>query len=158
MASFAATHPLATGAAAGAIGTMALNASTYLDVVFRGRAPSQVPAETVRVAATSAGVEEIASDEPAAQHRRTGLGALFGYATGVATGVAYAVVRPRLRSLPTPVAGLGAGAAAMLVADAGAVAAGVTDPRRWRAQDWLADILPHAIFGIALAATFDRLR
>jgi hypothetical protein len=32
---------------------------------------------------------------------------------------------------------------------------GVTDPRTWSAADWLADVVPHAMYALAATATFD---
>lgn len=34
---------------------------------------------------------------------------------------------------------------------------GVTDPRRWTAADWAADVIPHLAYGALAAAVYDRL-
>jgi hypothetical protein len=143
---------LAAGAAAGAIGTLALDVTTYADVVVRGRPPSQVPAETAGTLAEEAGVE---LDE----NRRRGLGALMGYATGVGVGALVGVLRPAplLRRIPTAIAAGAVGAAAMAAGDAVPVAQHVTDPAEWGTAGWLADVVPHAIYGVVTLLAFDRL-
>jgi hypothetical protein len=153
------TRHLLRGAVAGAIGTLVLNALTYLDVLVRGRAPSQVPD---RVAARMAGAAGTDLRRPgegpaAAAHRRTGLGALLGYATGLGVGAVFGLLRPRLRRVPWPVAGVGAGLAAMAATDVPVVASGVSHPRNWGVSGWLADLVPHVGFGLATAAALDRL-
>ncbi len=80
-------HNAARGLVAGALGTVALNVVTYLDVTLRGRPTSSVPADTAGRLADAAGVD-LGGDE-AAQSRRTGLGALFGYVTGLGIGLLY---------------------------------------------------------------------
>lgn len=148
----------AAGAVSGALGTLALNAATYADMALRGRPPSSVPADTVGTTADRLGVDLATDgDTRTAEHRRTGIGALLGYGTGLTIGLLYGAVRPMIQRLRTPVAGLAVGAAAMVGANAGAVAAGTTDPRRWGIEGWLADIVPHACFGLATAGAFDVL-
>lgn len=146
---------LAAGALSGAIGTLALNAATYADIAVRGRPPSSVPADTVKATAERAGFD--LGDEGTAAHRRTGIGALLGYVTGLAIGMLYGAIRPLIPRLRLPVAGLAVGATAMVGANAGAVAAGTTDPRQWGVEGWLADIVPHVCFGLATAGAFDVL-
>lgn len=150
---------LLRGAAAGAIGTAALNATTYLDVAVRGRPPSSVPAQAAERTADALGVDLAAEgpDSPVAEHRRTALGALMGYITGVGVGVAYGLVRPRLQGVPLAVAGLAAGGAAMAASDTGMALSGTSDPRSWDTAGWLADIVPHVVYGLAVAAAFDAL-
>jgi hypothetical protein len=147
------------GALAGAVGTLALNAATYADITLRGRAPSTVPEETVARLAGAVGVDLARGQgEQAAEHRRTGIGALLGYAMGVTVGGLYGLVRPAVPRLPLPVAGLATGAAAMIGANAGAVSAGTTDPRTWGVTGWLADVVPHLCFGLATAWAFETLQ
>lgn len=147
------------GAGAGAIGTLALNASTYLDVMLRGRPPSSIPSKAAGRVAGMAGVDlsDEGPDSQEAENRRTGLGALLGYATGIGVGVVYGLVRPRTESVPLPVSGLAAGALAMAASDSSLVATGMTDPRQWGLSGWLADAVPHAVYGLATAAVFDAL-
>jgi hypothetical protein len=143
------------GAVAGALGTLALNVSTYVDIATRGRPPSSVPAKAAGTFADRAGVD--LGDEEKAEHRRTGLGALMGYATGIAAGVVFGLVRGTRRETSTALAGLAAGAAVMAASDTSSVLAGATDPRTWGMSGWLSDIVPHAVYGLVTAAAFDRL-
>jgi hypothetical protein len=117
-----------------------------------------MPATLVKNVAASAGVEALAADEERAANRRLGVGALLGLANGVGLGAVYGAVRPWLRPwVPLPLAGLAIGAAAMALSDVPAARTGATDPSTWGTQGWLADIIPHAIYGIALAGTFEAL-
>jgi hypothetical protein len=143
------THPLATlaaGAAAGAAGTTALNAATYLDMVLRARPASSTPEESARRLADAAGVG-IPGDEDEQAHRVAGLGPLLGLGTGVAAGVAVAVLRAAGWRPGRLVGSAVAGAAAMAGGNAPMVVLKVTDPRTWSAADWVSDILPHLAYG-----------
>src|SRR5438270_11253081 len=97
------------GAAAGAVGTVALDVSTYLDMAIRGRPSSQVPAQTVERLAVSVGVplapggpsaslEEQQQHEQQLENRASGLGALMGYTVGIGIGAVYGALRPALGS------------------------------------------------------------
>lgn len=139
------------GLLAGAAGTLALDGVTYLDMVWRGRPASQVPAETVEKLAGTAGVD-LGSDPDSRSNRSQGLGALLGYAAGLGVATSYALlVAPRGR-LPLPVGATVLTIAAMVPGNLPAVAAGVTDPAEWTAPDWLSDVVPHAAYGLAAAA------
>lgn len=146
---------LAAGALAGAVGTLALDAVTCLDIAGRGRAPSSVPASVAGRIADEAGVD--LGDEAHAGNRRQAIGALMGYATGVAFGAFYGSLRGRRRRLPSVLSGAVLGALVMAAADASATLAGATDPSEWSGADWLADLVPHAAYGITTALAFDRL-
>ena len=62
------------GLAAGAAGTTALNAITYLDMAARRRPGSSTPEESVRRLADAVGLKELAvSEAEPAANRRTGL-------------------------------------------------------------------------------------
>src|SRR4051794_39401625 len=74
------------GAAAGAAGSSALNAVTYLDMTVRGRGTSSTPEDTVEKLAETAHVP-IPGDEETRQHRVQGLGPLLGLVAGVGVGV-----------------------------------------------------------------------
>jgi hypothetical protein len=146
------------GTVAGAAGTAALNISTYADMAARGRPSSDVPATLVKSVASSAGVDLLAADEDTAANRRSGIGALLGYANGLGLGAIYGAVRPWVRTwVPLPLAGLVIGAAAMAMSDVPATRAGATDPATWGTAGWIADIVPHAIFGLVLAGTFESI-
>ena len=124
------------GAAAGAVGTVALNATTYADMVVRARPPSSVPSEVAGELAGKAGIDLSGSDGDAtAENRKSGLGALLGIGTGVGVGTAYGLVRPHLgRSVSIPSAAVALGLAAMAGSDVPAASLGVTDPTQWGAN------------------------
>ncbi len=127
------------GLAAGAVGTLFLNAATYLDMALRGRPASPIPEENVELAARRACVS-LGEDERTAAARKEGIAMLMGYAAGLAGGVALATARPAAREVPWPLAALGTGVAVMVAANAGSVAAGTTDPRTWSPAGWAADM------------------
>jgi len=83
---------LFAGAAAGAAGTTALNAITYLDMAVRGRGSSGTPEQTVDTLAGAVGVD-IPGDEETRGNRLTGLGALSGIVTGVSMGAMLGALR-----------------------------------------------------------------
>ncbi len=144
---------LLLGAAAGAAGTTALHAATYLDMAVRGRPASRTPEDTVEKMAGTAGIE-IPGDGDRRENRLTGLGALSGIATGVGVGVAYGVL-DMLRLRPRgPAAVLLVGGGAMAMSNATMVKYGVTDPTSWTVQDWASDVVPHAAYGMVVAATY----
>jgi hypothetical protein len=136
---------------AGAAGTVALEAASYLDMAVRGRAASETPERIVAEVERRAGATELASSEPTQVHRRSGIGALLGYATGIGTTLVLSRLAMR-RSMSVPVAGVVIGGAAMAVSDVGATALGVTDPRTWGPSGWMADLVPHLAYGMAAAA------
>jgi hypothetical protein len=146
---------LLLGAAAGAAGTTALNATTYLDMVVRGRPPSTTPERTVD---RMAGVAHagIPGDEQQRGNRRTGLGALTGIFTGAAVGAGYAALAGR-RTAPTWLGAVLVGGLAMLAADVPLVLLRVSDPRTWSRADWASDVLPHLAYGAVTAATYANL-
>jgi hypothetical protein len=150
---------LLRGAAAGAAGTTALNAVTYLDMVVRARPASSTPEQTVEKTEerTALTLSSDGPDSDAAQNRRTALGALLGIATGLGTGAVYALVRPGLGRTPFPLLALAAGLGANVGSVAPMTALGVDDPRSWSASSWLSDLVPHLAYGLATAAVFERL-
>ena len=150
---------LLVGMAAGAVGTIALDASTYLDMVVRARPASSMPAEAAGVVAERAGVELAAdgNESEQAANRKSGLGALFGYGIGVGLGALYGLLRPAAAGVPKAAAGAGLGLAAMAASDLPATALGLTDPRGWDRSAWAADLLPHLAYGLATALAFDAL-
>jgi hypothetical protein len=143
---------LVNGAAAGAAGTAALDAVTYLDMAVRGRGSSSTPQQMVEKTADDVGVD-VPGEGDRRQHRVEGLGSLSGIATGVGVGALLGALR-RLGLRPGPVAGsLLACAVAMVGANAPMARMGITDPRRWSAADWLADAVPHLAYGAVTHAT-----
>lgn len=149
---------LLRGIAAGAAGTSALNATTYLDMLLRGRPASDLPERAAARLAARLGVDLTGSgDEGASAARRTAIGALLGYATGAVVGAAYGMVRPRAAAFRPAVAAAGATLAAMAASNVPAAMSGLTDPRTWGWEGWLADLVPHVAFGVATALTYEGL-
>ena len=140
------------GAAAGAAGTTALNATTYLDMTVRARPASTTPERTVdRMAALAH--TAIPGDEQRRDNRRTGLGALLGILTGAAVGAGYALLSSRRRP-PVWVGAVVAGGLAMLGSDTPLALLRVSDPRTWSRTDWISDAVPHLAYGAVTAATY----
>ena len=152
---------LLRGAAAGAVGTTALNAVTYLDMAVRGRPSSSTPEQLVETVAEKVGTR-VPGDDDTRQNRLHGLGPLSGIAVGVAVGAGAGLVGHLLRragrDLPAPVAVLLIGASAMALSDVPLTVLGISDARTWRAQDWAADAVPHLAYGAATYATLRSLR
>jgi hypothetical protein len=143
---------LAAGVVAGAVGTLALDAVSYGDMLVRGRSPSSLPARAAAQLAQKLGFELAPPGSDAARNRGGALGALLGYGTGVAVGAVYGVLA-RARSAG-PLTGLALGTAAMIVANAPMVAQGLTDPRTWGLAGWVSDIVPHVAYGWATVRTY----
>jgi hypothetical protein len=141
------------GVAAGAAGTTALNAVTYLDMVLRGRAASSTPEESVRRLAAEVGVG-VPGDDEQRSHRESGAGALLGMVTGVTVGAAYGAARALGWRPSVPVAALVSGLAAVAAASLPMASMGVSDPREWSLPDWLSDLIPHLAYGLTTATTY----
>jgi hypothetical protein len=151
---------LLRGAAAGAAGTTALNAATYLDMLVRARPASTTPEESVRRLVEQGHPTALSAkgpDSDEAANRRTALGALMGIATGVGAGAVLGAVRPLLG----PRRPVRAMVVAALAANLGGVlpmwALGISDPREWSAESWLSDLLPHLVYGVVTAVVYDQL-
>lgn len=142
------------GLVAGAAGTSALNAVTYLDMAVRARPASSTPEQSVERLASAAGVDLGEGD--AAENRKAGLGPLLGYGTGLGAGLAYGLLAPR--RLPWPAAALALTALAMAGSSAPMTLLGLTDPRQWTASDWASDLVPHAAYGAVAAAVLTAAR
>jgi hypothetical protein len=142
------------GAAAGAAGTTALNAVTYLDMITRGRPASSTPETTVEKLAAKTGVT-IPGDEKTRQSRVQGLGPMTGLAAGVGIGALVGVIRA-LGYHSKPLVGTALITAGVLVSTNGPMTVlGVTDPRTWSAVDWISDIVPHVAYAAVVKATMD---
>ena len=151
------TKNLVRGVIAGAAGTTALNAVTYLDMAVRARPASSTPQQTVERAAALVGAP-LPQDEESKEAVESGLGSLLGILAGVGAGVVLAGVRgvtghPRSR-LGTLVT---AWALAMIAGNGPMTALGVTDPRTWARADWTADVVPHVAYAAAAGLTLDAL-
>jgi hypothetical protein len=144
------------GALAGAAGTTALNAATYLDMAGRGRPASSTPEDAVEVLAGKVGVD-VPGDEDSRRNRLSGLGAVLGTAMGVGVGAVLGALRYAGLRLPGPVATVVAGAVAMAASNGPMTAVGVTDPRQWDRTSWLSDALPHLAYGAVTVATLHGL-
>jgi hypothetical protein len=147
------------GAAAGAAGTTALNAVTYLDMTVRGRPTSSTPERTVEELAEKVHVP-IPGDEETRRNRVQGLGPITGVVAGVGVGVVVGLVRAAgYRS--QPLIGTVLTTLVVLVGTNGPMTVlGITDPRAWSAVDWASDIVPHLAYGAVVKTTmdaFDRL-
>jgi hypothetical protein len=142
------------GATAGAAGTTALNAVTYLDMTVRGRATSSTPEQTVEALAEKAHVP-IPGDEEKRSNRVQGLGPLTGLVAGVGVGVLAGLARAAgLRS--QPLVGTALSTVAVLIGSNGPMTVlGITDPRTWSATDWISDVVPHLAYGVVVKTTMD---
>ncbi|WP_138734025.1 hypothetical protein [Modestobacter excelsi] len=142
------------GAAAGAAGTTALNAVTYLDMVGRGRGTSSTPEQTVEALAEKAHVR-IPGDEEKRSNRVQGLGPLTGLVAGIGVGVLTGLVRATgFRS--QPLVGTALTTVGVLIASNGPMTVlGITDPRTWSRTDWVSDVVPHLAYGVVVKTTMD---
>lgn len=149
------------GTAAGAVGTVALNAITYVDMVVRGRSASSVPSEIAGQLAGKLGIDLSAANEeqggPTSQNRKSGLRALQGLAVGLGIGTVYGAVRPGLGDVSRLRAGTALCLAAMVGSDGPAAALGIVDLRQMGLNVWLSDIVPHLAYGLATTISYDVL-
>ncbi|MGY1749312.1 hypothetical protein [Modestobacter sp. SYSU DS0511] len=142
------------GAAAGAAGTTALNAVTYLDMVVRGRGSSSTPEQTVEALADKVHVQ-VPGDEETRQNRVQGLGPMTGLAAGVGVGVLAGLARAAgFRS--QPLVGTALTTIGVLIGSNGPMTVlGVTDPRTWPLSSWITDVVPHLAYGAVVKTTMD---
>lgn len=147
------------GAAASAVGTVALDATSYTDMLLRGRSPSSMTQVVAQKLAAKANIAPLASPDPdeATKNRQTAAGSLLGPASGIGVGLLYGALRPFVRDLPVVLAGLIVGATSMALTDVSATMLEATDPKEWDLASWLADIVPHAVFGIVTALAFEAM-
>jgi hypothetical protein len=145
---------LLRGAAAGAAGTTALNAVTYLDMAVRGRGASSTPEDTVEKLAATAHIP-IPGDGAIREHRKQGLGPLMGLAAGIGVGVLAGVARASGYRSATPVGITLTTLGVLVVANGPMTALRVTDPRTWSATDWISDLVPHLAYGAVVRTTMD---
>jgi uncharacterized membrane protein len=150
------TGTFSRGLLAGAAGTAALNAVSYADMALRGRPASTVPERTVDALADATG-RDVPGRGAQLQARRTGLGALAGIANGLGLGVLSSVARSAGVRLPFAVGAVVKGAAAMAATDVPVALLGVSDPRTWSREDWIADAVPHLAYGAAVQAVVQSL-
>ncbi|GAA0396862.1 hypothetical protein GCM10009530_55560 [Microbispora corallina] len=149
-------HDLAAGVAAGATGTTALNAITYLDMAVRGRPASGLPEKTVDTLTERLHVG--LGPEEDARNREQGLGPMLGILTGVGVGLAYGLFRHSVRRVNGPAAAAGVGLAAAVASNLPMTSLGLTDPRKWGIGGWVSDLIPHLGYGAATVAAFELMR
>jgi len=149
------------GAVAGAVGTVALDVTTYADMAIRGRSSSGAPSQMVSILAKAVGLplssQGVGSEDETAQNRESGLGALLGYVNGLGVGVAYGLLRSRQDDIPIPVAGIGVGLAAMAASDIPLIALRVSNPKTWGFSGWAAEAIPHLVYGLVTATVYEAL-
>jgi len=144
------------GAAAGAAGTTALNAVTYLDMVARARPVSSTPEDTVEKLSEKTHVP-IPGDGEQRDNRLAGLGPLSGLVAGVGIGAALGLIRAAGWRPGPVVAGLVATIGALVGTNGPMTALGITDPRTWAPTDWVADVIPHLAYGAVTAGVLNGL-
>jgi hypothetical protein len=162
---------IVAGLVAGAAGTVAINVTSYLDMLIRGRPASNLPAQVAGALADDVGLplDFDATDGADTESRHGGagqrlanrqeaVGALLGYANGLGIGTAYGISRFVLPRMPVWLTGTALGSLAMAASDVPATRLGLTNPRSWRPVDWAADVVPHLAYGMVTALTFELLR
>jgi uncharacterized membrane protein len=142
------------GLLAGAAGTSVLNAATYLDMAWRGRAASDSPEQTVEGLSDRVGVEVPGRGDDQS-NRLEALGALSGLGTGMGIGVVASWLRAQGFRLSRVGESVLIGAGAMALTDGSMAALGVSDPHTWTAGEWAADAVPHLLYGAATTAALD---
>lgn len=151
------------GVVAGAVGTVALNVSTYTDMAMRGRSSSNAPAKMIARVADMTGLplssQGVSANEQnqTAKNRESGLGALLGYVNGLGTGMVYGLIRSQRDDVSLPLAALAVGLAAMATSDVPLTILGVSNPKKWGVSGWLEDFIPHLIYGLATVGTYEAL-
>ena len=149
-----------TGAAAGATGTTALNAVTFLDMALRGRPPSRTPERSVEALVERSGLT-VPGDHDERSNRVQGVAALLGLATGGCVGAVIGAVDVALGGAIGRRSIVSSGAAftvvALVAANGPMTGLGVSDPRRWTAGDWTSDVVPHVAYGVVSALTYRSL-
>jgi hypothetical protein len=140
---------LIRGALAGAAGTTALNAVTYLDMAVRARPASETPQQAVDELGKRTG-HPVPGTGDERSNRLAGLGPLLGVATGVGVGGLAGLLDSALRRLPTTLSALLLGAAAMAASNVPMTKLHLTDPAQWSKTEWASD------YGLITTATLRR--
>ncbi|MBC7595075.1 MAG: hypothetical protein H7288_14235 [Kineosporiaceae bacterium] len=147
---------LLVGLAAGAAGTTALNAVTYVDIVVRARPSSSTPEDMVEKLSELTGLK-VPGQGDERSNRVAGLGPLTGLITGLGIGAAWGLAKSQGVRLSAPVATLAIAFAALVGSDAPMATLGVSDPRSWHRSEWLADAIPHLLYGLVTATVAEAL-
>jgi hypothetical protein len=149
------------GVVAGALGTVAINMSTYVDMAVRGRASSNAPAKLVEIVADKTGLslssQGVGVQDQKAQSRESGIGALLGYVNGLGVGAAYGAMRSQTNGTSIPVTGIAIGLLSMTASDVPLVALKISNPKTWGISGWASDVIPHLIYGLVTAAAYESL-
>jgi hypothetical protein len=135
---------------------LALDATTYLDMLVRGRPPSLMPEASAASLAARLGID-ISGDDTASASRRSGLGWLLGHASGLAYGAGFGALGPRLPAGRRTAVGAALGLVVIAGNNTWLVVSGLTDPREWGIVGWLEELVPHVVFGVGTAAAYDAL-
>src|SRR5512144_2749149 len=93
---------LRAGLVAGAAGTLALEAATYLDMAVTGRPRSDIPDQAAGQLARALHLDLTPGEKAAAAHRRPGIRPPFAPAPATGVPLAYALLRGRTGSIPPP--------------------------------------------------------
>jgi hypothetical protein len=142
------------GFAAGCVGLVALEITSYVDQYVRGRPASDSPTKLGAALGEKLGLDLGVGETR--MNRASSLGPLAGYWDGLLLGAAWSVLAADDASLVNGTALLAAAATAG--SNGPLIALGVTDPRDWSRDDWLSDLVPHLAYGLATAATIAALR
>lgn len=134
------------GAVAGAVGASALNVTTYLDMLIRGRPASEAPQRLVEQLALEVGVG-IPVNPDERMNRAQALGSLSGLLTGITVGMTVGALRQSGIRPPAWISVPVISLTAMTAADLPLAITKISDPTDWSTTDWLADLLPHLVFG-----------
>lgn len=140
------------GLAAGAAGTTALNATTYVDMVMRARPASSTPETSVKRLSEVTGIQ-IPGDEQQRKNRIQGLGPMLGIASGLTVGMLVGVARATGVRSGSILGTLLTAAFVEVASNAPMTLLGVTDPRKWTPKEWAADVIPHLVYGMVTHAT-----
>jgi hypothetical protein len=147
---------LLAGAAAGAAGTTALNAVTYLDMAVRGRPTSSTPENTLEKLSALAHIP-IPGRGATRANRVEGLAALTGLGAGMGIGALLGLARAAgFRPSPASMA-VAATAGALVGTNGPMTVLGITDPRTWSPVDWVSDLVPHVAYGFVTARILEGL-
>ena len=134
----------AIGLAAGLVGTLVMSLGQRAEMGLSGRSSSHTPAKAIEAVS---GV-----DVPDGYQDRVSLWTHLGYGTALGLGLA------ALAKVPEPARGTIFGTGAWLGGAGLQTALGVNDPpTRWKRAELAIDLLHHAVYAGAAAATFSGL-
>jgi len=150
------TTGILAGSAAGAAGSAALNAATYLDMTVRGRASSSTPQETIKAIEERLPVT-LPGEGETRENRVSGLASLSGIVTGICVGAVFGALHRAGLRLPKPLGAVVVGLAVMATTDGSMARLRVTDPREWSATDWISDLVPHLVYGAVTYTVLEAL-